>query len=181
MQDATASRRRWPVDVTTPSEVTFRPIGADDADALRALFSRLSPETVYRRFFRPVREPSAAMLRYLVDVDHDRREALVAEAGGRVIGVARYDRSPSRPDEAEIAVVVEDAWQHRGVGQRLMRRLAALAAERGIDAFTAEMLGGNREALHLVRALSPEATVRVESGELVVRAPLPHAAPTVTA
>lgn len=145
----------------------------EDADALRRMFFRLSPETVYRRFFRPVREPSARDLEYLAGVDHDRREALVAEVDGEIVGVARYDHAAGRPgNEAEIAVVVEDAWQHHGLGQRLMRRLALLAAERGIDTFTADVLAGNRAAVHLLRTLSPEADVHLDAGELVVRAPL---------
>jgi GNAT superfamily N-acetyltransferase len=151
----------------------------DDVDALRRMFFRLSPETVYRRFFRPVREPSLADLRYFTGVDHDQREALVAEADGEIVGVARYDRSPSACDAAEIAIVVEDAWQHNGLGQRLIRRLSALAYERGVRVFTADVLGGNRAAMHLLRTLSPNADVHLASGEVVVRAPL--APPTFAA
>jgi GNAT superfamily N-acetyltransferase len=140
------------------------------------MFFRLSPETVYRRFFRPVREPSARVLEYLVSVDHDQREALVAEVDGEIVGVARYDRLRDRPNEAEVAIVVEDAWQHRGLGHRLMRRLADAAARAGVEAFTAEVLGGNRAAVDLVRSLAPTADVRFAYGEVVVRAPLPPAA-----
>ncbi|HEX7165947.1 MAG TPA: GNAT family N-acetyltransferase [Acidimicrobiales bacterium] len=156
--------------------VTIRPMEESDLEALRRLFFRLSPETVYRRFFRPIREPSNSVLRYLVAVDHDRREALVAEVEGEIVAVARYDRAADRPDEAEVAIVVEDAWQHRGLGQRLMRRLALLAVDRGVEVFVAGVLGGNRDAVHLVRALSPAADVHFDAGELVVRAPLPTVA-----
>lgn len=143
-----------------------------DAEALRRMFFRLSPDTVYKRFFRPVKEPNARVLQYLVSVDHRDREALVAEADGEIIAVARYDRSRERPVEAEVAIVVEDEWQRRGLGHRLMRRLAAVAVERGIEAFTADVLGGNRDAVHLVRSLAPAADVAFAAGEVVVRAPL---------
>ena len=143
-----------------------------DAEALRRMFFRLSPDTVYRRFFRPVKEPNARVIQYLVSVDHADREALVAEVGGEIVAVARYDRSRERGSDAEVAIVVEDEWQRRGLGHRLMRRLASLACERGIDAFTADVLGGNRDAVHLVRSLAPEADVHFAGGEVVVRAPL---------
>ncbi|MEA3078402.1 MAG: hypothetical protein QOF60_3310, partial [Actinomycetota bacterium] len=80
----------------------------DDSEALRRMFSRLSQETIYKRFFRPVKEPSAKDLAFLTNVDHGRREALVAEADGEIVAVARYDRLGDT-DEAEVAVLVEDA------------------------------------------------------------------------
>jgi GNAT superfamily N-acetyltransferase len=160
--------------------VIIRPMAVDDLDALRRFFFRLSPETVYRRFFRPVRDPSPATLRYFAEVDHELREALVAEVDGELVGVARYDRSAQCDSDAEVAIVVEDAWQHRGLGQRLMRRLSAVAYDSGVRVFTADVLGGNREAMHLVRTLSPSATVQIASGDVVVRAPLQQP-PTVAA
>lgn len=143
-----------------------------DAEALRRMFFRLSPETVYRRFFRPVKEPDARIVEYLVSVDHRDREALVAEADGEILAVARYDRSSTTPNEAEVAIVVQDDWQRRGLGHRLMRQLAGAASQRGIEAFTADVLGGNREAVHLVRSLAPHADVHFAGGQVVVRVPL---------
>jgi GNAT superfamily N-acetyltransferase len=155
-------------------------MAADDVEALRRMFFRLSPETVYRRFFRPVREPSEATLRHFAEVDHELREALVAEVDGELVGVARYDRPGTDAADAEVAIVVEDAWQHRGLGRRLMRRLATVASDHGVRVFTADVLGGNRAAMHMLRTLSPSATVQITSGEVVVRAPLEQG-PTVAA
>ncbi len=76
---------------------------------------------------------------------------------------ARYD-APAGAHDAEIALTVADEWQHRGIGLRLARRLAVLAASRGYEHFTASMLPDNRAALSLVRKLSPDATVRFASG-----------------
>ena len=107
--------------------LTVRPIGPTDVDRLERMFYRLSPTTVYRRFFSPIQEPPQRMLMWFTNVDHDRREALVAVHGNEIIAVARYDGRPGSA-EAEIAVTVEDAWQHQGIGRRLARRLAASRA-----------------------------------------------------
>ncbi|HEX2039996.1 MAG TPA: GNAT family N-acetyltransferase [Acidimicrobiales bacterium] len=151
----------------------IRPIRPEDAAALARLFERLSPETVYRRFHQPMRRPRPAMLAYFANVDHRRRDALVAEVDGEIVAVASYD-VPSNGDghEAEIAVLVEDAWQRHGLGRRLVRRLAKAAAERGVDSFTAYMLGDNPGAVRLLRSLAPKAPVRPDHGELVAHIPL---------
>lgn len=159
------------VDGTT---LTVRPITITDTGRLARLFDRLSPASVHFRFFSPVRRPPAAALLRLADVDHQRREALVALDGDEIVAVARYDgRVGTR--EAEIAVTVEDAWQHRGVGKRLAARLAARASERGYETFVATMLPDNRAALGLVRKLSPDAMVHFSGGEYEASMPLSHA------
>lgn len=154
----------------TPLEI--RPIEMADVDALARMFGRLSPETVHFRFFSPVRRPPRSALLRLADVDHRRRDALVATLDGEIVAVARYDSRPDSPHEAEFAITVEDRWQHRSVGKRLARRLAALAAARGYDAFTATMLPDNRAALGLVHKMVPDATVRWAGGEYEARLPL---------
>jgi RimJ/RimL family protein N-acetyltransferase len=157
-------------DVRATYEV--RPIEAEDAERLRRLFFRLSAETVYRRFFRPIHEPTPSVLAFLCAVDHDRRDALVAVDGeGEIVAVARYDRL-GETDEAEVAVVVEDAWQGQGIGSRLVRRLAALAESRGLQVFTATMLGDNRAASGLLHHVDDHPVVRFDHGELVSRSTL---------
>jgi GNAT superfamily N-acetyltransferase len=151
----------------------IRPIRPEDAVGLARLFERLSPETVYRRFHQPVKRPSPSMFAYFAEVDHLRRDALVAEVDGEIVAVASYDvLSDSDGHEAEIAVLVEDAWQRHGLGRRLMRRLARAAAGRGVHSFTAYMLGDNVGAVRLLRSLDPTAPVRPDHGELVARIPL---------
>ncbi len=144
------------------TDVVVRQICPADADRLRRMFDRLSPLTVYRRFFSPVTRPRQSMLRHLATVDHDRREAIVALDGDEIVGVARYDGVPG--GGAEIAVTVEDAWQHRGLGTLLLRRLTKVAMSHGYDHFSASMLADNRPALSLLRQLAPEARVALDSG-----------------
>lgn len=152
------------------SHVLVRPIWRGDAPGLRRLHARLSPLTIYHRFMAPCPRPSAQALRYLSAVDHDRSEALVGVHGGEIVGVARYHSGAGA--EAEIAVVVEDAWQRRGLARALMTRLAVRARERGIRAFTGSILGENAAATGLLVSLFPNADRRVSGGELEFRIPL---------
>jgi RimJ/RimL family protein N-acetyltransferase len=155
-------------------ELAVRPITVTDAERLARLFDRLSPTSVHFRFFSPISRPPRAALLRLADVDHGRREALVALDGDEIVAVARYDGRPGS-NRAEIAITVEDAWQHRGVGRRLAARLATLAFDRGYDTFLATMLPDNRAALGLVRKLVPDASVRWAGGEYEAEMPLGRA------
>jgi RimJ/RimL family protein N-acetyltransferase len=152
--------------------VTIRPIEADDAERLGRLFHRLSPETVYLRFFGPVKAPSDANLHFLADVDHDRRQAFVAVVDGETVGVARYDRDGASQDRAEAAIVIEDAWQGRGLGITLLSRLATDASRHGVRTLTASVLGENQRMLHLARRLAPATTTRIDSGQWHLEIPV---------
>ena len=155
-------------------EVVIRPIRDDDVDRLRRLFFRLSPETVHLRFFQPIKSPSERFLHHLVEVDHTARQAIVAEHGGEIVAVVRYDRvvgSDSRT--AEVAIVVEDAWQGHGLGTQLLRRLARDAVQHGVAELTATVLGENHRALGLVRRVAPGTHAQLDHGEWYLDIPLP--------
>jgi GNAT superfamily N-acetyltransferase len=141
-----------------------------DAKLLTSFFWRLSRETVYRRFFSPITLPNDPLLKRLLDVDHCDREALVALDDQGIVGVARYGTGPG--ESHDIAVVVADDWQGRGLGALLLRRLAHIARLRGISSFHATMLGDNARAQSLVRGLSPHVTMRFESGYVEADIPL---------
>ena len=152
------------------SEVELRPLEAGDRERLSRLFYRLSPESVYRRFLSPLHDPSAAGLDRLVDLDHDQREALAAMSGDEVVGVARYFRD-RETSSADLAVLIEDAWQGKGLSLVLVERLTELARSRGIEAFTATILSQNRAAIGLVRRVFPNATYTVTGPELTALMP----------
>ena len=151
--------------------LTVREITIDDIERLRRLFTRLSPDSVYRRFFSPVQEPPRTALLWLANVDRTNRDALVALDGDEIVAVARYD-GRAGTNQAEIAVTVEDAWQGLGVGKRLTRRLAKIAVEHGIESFEAVVQPDNRPALGLLRKLSPDASVHFDHGEYAASMPL---------
>lgn len=127
---------------------SIRPIRPADADALRAFHARLSPETTRRRFlvFHP--DLSEAEVAWFTTVDHVRREALVAVAGAEIVGVARYDRLG--PRDAEVAIVVADDWQRRGIGTRLLAALCDRAAAAGVAELVADTLPENVAIVRLL-------------------------------
>ena len=150
--------------------VWLRLLQPGDADLISRFFWRLSKETVYRRFFSPITLPNEPLLKRLVDVDHCDREALIALDDQGIVGVARYGTGPGASHD--VAVVVADDWQGRGLGALLIRRLAHIARLRGISSFHATMLGDNARAQSLVRGLSPHVTMRFESGYVEADIPL---------
>lgn len=165
----TAVRNRRLPDGTV---IQLRELHAGDEDALRRLFFRLSPATVRLRFLQPVETPSPRVLHYLADVDHDRRQAIAAFVDGEVVGVARYDRFRDAPDRAEVAIVVEDAWQGRGVGKVLLNALAREARDHGVASLTATVMGENRRMLSIARRLAPHTRAQLDHGEWELETPL---------
>ena len=165
--------RQWEADVVLSDggTVHLRPIRPADAPALADFHSRLSPESIYFRFFSPRPTVSPRDLAYFTQVDYERRFALVAELGGHVIAIGRFDRRPGS-DEAEVAFVVEDAHQGRGLGSLLLEHLAAVARSKGIHVFVAETLPENRRMLSVFHDAGYCATSRFEEGVIRVRFPI---------
>lgn len=139
--------------------VRIRPIRADDLDAMMQMWERLSPQTIRLRFFA-LRKMTAEQMRHLVEVDYDRRFALVAEQHGQIIGVGRFDRLPDEPHTAEFAVTVQDDQQGRGVGTALLRALMAPARDLGITHFHGDILTENRSMLRVMRDSGFEPALR---------------------
>jgi GNAT superfamily N-acetyltransferase len=148
----------------------LRQLQAGDAERLRRFGGRLSPETIYRRFLSPMPRCEWLLPR-LMDVDHWDREAIVALAGDEIVAVARYGRRPGA-GTADVAVVVADDWQHRGLGRLLLGRLARLARRRGVGAFTGTIAGENYAAQRLVGALAPGKPFQFAGGEVEFEAAL---------
>jgi acyl-CoA synthetase (NDP forming)/RimJ/RimL family protein N-acetyltransferase len=125
----------------------LRPIKPEDGPALREFHSRLSARTVYYRFFSAYPRLTDRDVARFTEVDHVDRVALVATMASDIIGVARYDRLD--PHEAEVAFVIQDEHQGRGLGSVMLEHLAAAARERGVIRFIAEVLPENTRMLHV--------------------------------
>jgi acetyl coenzyme A synthetase (ADP forming)-like protein len=160
-----AAPAHWECDVVLLDGGTIhvRPIRRDDGSALVAFHEGLSEDAVYARFFSAHPRLSAAEVEHFTRVDHDGRVALVAELDARIVAVARYERM-ERDREAEVAFVVTDEHQGRGIATVLLEHLASAARERGITRFVAETLIGNRRMLDVFRAAGFDETARYDDG-----------------
>ena len=164
-----------PVVLRDGTPVTLRDIRPEDELALTGLYERLSPQTAYQRFFTVMRRLPPNWGHILANVDYDRRMAIVALGpDGQLIGVARYI-CDERADEAEIALVIEDAWQGRRLGTLLLGELVAYAKEKGIRRFRAYVLADNVRMLKLLRRGTRIVERKLDSGILsLLLAPLEH-------
>jgi len=152
------------------TQVYTRIATPSDTEKLRAMFARSSTETIYRRFHTPFPEVPGWMVSLMLDADHHDKEVLVAVAEEKVIGHAMYARLGDDV-EAEMAIIVEDDWQSKGVGKSLLLELEERAELRGIETFTGEVLGHNRPMLGLA-SMFPGTNYETQSGAYHVRMPL---------
>jgi RimJ/RimL family protein N-acetyltransferase len=174
------ARPMKPVMLTDGTPVTLRHIRPEDESALTALYERLSPETSYQRFFTVMRRLPPDWSHILANVDYDRRMAIVALGpAGELIGVARYVYD-ERAQEAEIAIVIEDRWQGRGLGKLLLGELVGYAEGRGIRRLRAYVLADNLRMLNLIRRGTRILDRKLDSGVVsLLLAPLGHPEPAV--
>ena len=163
------------VRLRSGEEVRIRQVRPGDVPALTRAYAKLSEESRYLRFFTARPELSEPMLRAAAEVD-DHHEALVAlpMTSGEIVGICRYVRLPDRPDTADLAVTVADAWQGRGLGSAMLARLSALALETGIAFFQVEILAENRAAQDMLPKLGQ---VETEASGSVVGARIEIAEP----
>ncbi|WP_189780631.1 bifunctional acetate--CoA ligase family protein/GNAT family N-acetyltransferase [Streptomyces capitiformicae] len=164
----------WEADVVLRDGGTarIRPITADDAERLVSFYEQVSDESKYYRFFAPYPRLSAKDVHRFTHHDFVDRVGLAATVGGEFIATVRYDRigadgmpasAPAHPSPttalagersalapsglAEVAFLVQDAHQGRGVASALLEHIAAVARERGIRRFAAEVLPANTKMI----------------------------------
>jgi len=148
--------------------IVVRPIRPADSDQLAALHARLSPDSIYRRYFGLKPSLSVAEIGRFTGIAEGWRFALVGVRGtGQLAGVTRYEGQPGQPD-AEIALIVDDALQHLGLGSRLLQRLIDVARTSGMSSLTAVVLSSNLPMLHLLRALPVPSSFARDAGDVVV-------------
>jgi RimJ/RimL family protein N-acetyltransferase len=156
-------------------ELVLRRIEAEDKDGLVAGLGRLSDRSVYQRFLSPKPRLTASELKYLTEVDfrdHYALVAVLARAPEVIVGVGRWVRDPAAPTHAEIAIVIADDLQGRGVGTALGDALAEAARARGVQSFTASMLPENVAAHRLFAKIPSQMRVTHAHGVDEMVAPL---------
>ncbi|MBR9986348.1 MAG: GNAT family N-acetyltransferase, partial [Desulfosarcina sp.] len=137
-------------------EILVRPIRPDDAPLLVELFDTLSPQSIYYRFFSPMKQLSSTMLARFTQVDYDREIALVAilESGPseKMLGAGRVILQHNLKD-AEFAVLVGDPWHGKGIGANLLATCLNIARERRFRIIWGTVLAENKGMLALGRKL----------------------------
>ena len=156
----------WEADVLLADGgvVHIRPITGADGPAIRDMHDRMSQHSRYLRYFTAVEHLSDRQLALFTDIDQVDSIGLAAELGGRLIALGTCYRDPQRPATAEVAFIVEDAQQRRGLGSILLEHLAGAAQDRGVTRFTAEVLGENRSMVRVFTDTGYEINRAYESG-----------------
>ncbi len=150
-------RTRYPEEfercqvIADGTQVFFRPVRFTDEDATREFFYSVSPASIYHRFFQPVKSLPHSKVMPLVSIDYEKDMAIVATindvAGEKILAVGRYIRSSQEEKMAEVAFMVRDEWQNRGMGRALLEQLIEIAKMNGIEGFVASVLHDNKQMM----------------------------------
>ena len=148
--------KHWEADVLLRDghAAHLRPINVDDEELLVEFYEQVSAESKYMRFFAPMPKLSEKDVKRFTNVDHHDRVAFVLTVGKKIIAVGRFDRIPGKDnsgEEAEVAFLVQDAHQGRGIAQLLLEHLAQAGRERGVLKFVAEVLPENQRMIAIFR------------------------------
>jgi acyl-CoA hydrolase/GNAT superfamily N-acetyltransferase len=175
------SSRFYPTEVQTQHifkdglAVRFRAIRPSDEEDMRRLFYRFSDQTVYYRYFSPIKTMPHAQMQKYVNVDYRHVMSLVGLVGepgkGRIIAEGRYVQEPSRPI-ADVAFVVDEKYQGYGIATFLLRMLVRLARERGVQRFTADVLATNTAMMKVFEKAGLPFNARLDEGIYALTMPL---------
>ncbi|WP_224247664.1 bifunctional acetyl-CoA hydrolase/transferase family protein/GNAT family N-acetyltransferase [Hyalangium gracile] len=160
------------------AELLIRPARITDERALQELMYGLSDDSCYRRFMMYKKTHPHEEMQDLVDLDYEQNMALVACMPGteEIIGVVRYDVEPATR-LADVAFVVRDDWQGKGVGTLLMRRIREAAVARGIPGFQADVLTTNKPMLDVFHESGLSVQATLEGNTYHLKMPFPEAQP----
>ncbi|MCX8188170.1 MAG: GNAT family N-acetyltransferase [Nitrososphaeria archaeon] len=137
------------------SRVLIRPVRANDAEDLLKMFTTLSPETVYNRFFKLRRPFTIEEVEKMASINFDEEFALVAaplqDTELKIIGDARY--YVENKTSAEVAIVVQDKWQLKGLGTAMLQHLINIGRKKNIKEFYIYVLSDNAVMIHVAKKL----------------------------
>ena len=165
------------------SEVRMRAVGPSDGPLVAALHARCAPQTRRSRFLSPAPHLPSSELDMLLggnDGDPDARgHAVLAVTadGGSAVGLANLDPDPGSPGSGRIAVLVDDAWQGRGLGTALLRRVADLAVEQGLVELNGVARPDDLRVTRLLRRAGLRPSAEIVDGVIRLRAALPAPVP----
>jgi GNAT superfamily N-acetyltransferase len=158
--------------------VALRPVTSSEITAIGAMWERCSLATRIARFHAPVRDIPASYLNAVL-ADPAANVLAVSEPDREVVALASLIRCPGG-GSAELGVLVEDAWQRRGIGRRLAAYLISAAPARGISMLTASILAANATVADLVRQVPGHFSIAADGGVLSVQVRLALPVPSAT-
>jgi len=153
--------RAYPTKYVAPwtmkdgNEINIRPIRPEDEPAMVRFHETLSERSVYLRYFHLLNLEQRIQhdrLTRICFIDYDREMALVAEYKGEILGVGRMMKVHGA-NEAEVAVLISDKWQGRGLGKELLARLLIVGRDEKLTKLTADILPDNREVMRICEKL----------------------------
>ena len=155
-------------------KVRFRAIKPSDEEGMRRLFYRCSDDTVYTRYFSPIKTMPHSRMQGYVNIDYSNTLSIVALIGepgqGKIIAEARFVRRNNRP-YADIAFIVDENYQNIGIASFMYKTLVRLAKERGIKGFTADVLASNKPMLEVFEKGGHVVNSRFEEGVYSLKIP----------
>jgi acetyltransferase len=140
------SRYQKKLTLDDASEITIRPIRPEDEPLLVDFHNALSERTVYLRYFHWMKleqRTEHERLTRMCFIDYDRQMAFVAERQGQIVAVGRLVKSHAA-EEGELAVIVADQFQKRGIGAEVVRQLVDFARDEKLERVVATVLFENR-------------------------------------
>ena len=168
-----ASGERVHALLTDGTTVCVRPARPDDQKAVLRLYSDMSDASLRLRFFSVSRRSAEQAAARVAQPEDSGYRALVAEHGGRIIGIAEYQTGTGKTaDSAEISIAVGDGRHHHGVGTLLLEHLISAARAHGVRTFTADALAENHEMLKVFSDLGLHAERRIDGPEVHCVIPL---------
>ncbi len=171
MEDPAIQKYRTIYITNEGIEVLYRPIRPDDDDKILEFYYSLSRETIYFRFFSGRKNVPKSRVRDYTHIDYQKNFAMVVEYQKKIIGVGHYIITEDA-ETAEMAVVMHDDWQRRGIGTHFLHYLIEIAKERGIKHITATVLLENYKIMKTIEKLGFKFSKKLEDGDLLVEADL---------
>lgn len=162
--------QEWEADVVLADGMVahVRPIRPDDVELVHEFHAGQSEESIYLRFFAPIKRLSDKDVHRFTHVDYDDRVALVMMIRDKIAGIGRYDRIEPGGPVAEVAFNVSDHHQGRGIGSVLLEHLADIGREAGVRRFVADVLPQNRKMIGVFRDAGYDAAHEFDDGVIAV-------------
>lgn len=164
---------RYPEELETRTtlkdgtEVLVRPVKPTDEEIFKDLFYSLSEQSRYQRFFTRLAFMPHRQRQPFVNINYNEQIGLACvvehPSGEKLVGLGQYIKLPNQP-KAEVALLISDEWQQRGLGSWLTRHLVRIARQAGITGFHAEVLAVNKGMIAVFEALPYELRMKLDTG-----------------